>query len=50
MKAKIHPIYFDDAQAVCACGNTFTTGSTKKTLALKPATNVILFILENINS
>ena len=28
MKAKIHPAYYDDAQIVCACGNTFTTGST----------------------
>ncbi|MCR4277251.1 MAG: 50S ribosomal protein L31, partial [Candidatus Roizmanbacteria bacterium] len=32
MKAKIHPTYYSDAQAVCACGNTFTTGSTKKTI------------------
>jgi len=29
MKANIHPTYYDDAQVVCACGNTFTTGSTK---------------------
>ncbi len=27
MKAKIHPQYFQ-TQVVCACGNTFTTGST----------------------
>ena len=35
MKAKIHLIYFDDAQAVCACGNTFTTGSTKKAISVE---------------
>ena len=35
MKVKIHPAYFDDAQAVCACGNTFTTGSTKKTISVE---------------
>ncbi len=35
MKAKIHPTYFDDAQAVCACGNAFITGSTKKTISVE---------------
>lgn len=29
MKAKIHPQWFDDAKVICACGNTFTVGSTK---------------------
>ena len=28
MKANIHPIYHDDCQVTCACGNKFTTGST----------------------
>jgi len=32
MKKNIHPQYYQDAIAVCACGNTFTTGSTKKQL------------------
>ncbi len=32
MKKSIHPQYYTDAVAVCACGNTFTTGSTKKQL------------------
>jgi large subunit ribosomal protein L31 len=32
MKEKIHPKYYDDAEVVCACGNKFTTGSTKKQL------------------
>jgi ribosomal protein L31 len=31
MKEKIHPKY-DEATVVCACGNTFTTGSVKKEL------------------
>ena len=26
----IHPTYYHDAAVVCACGNTFTTGSTMK--------------------
>jgi large subunit ribosomal protein L31 len=32
MKKDIHPNYFPDAQVVCACGNTWTTGSTKKVI------------------
>jgi large subunit ribosomal protein L31 len=35
MKAKIHPEYFPNAQVVCGCGNTFTTGSTKKMLKVE---------------
>src|SRR5512135_3705278 len=30
MKSGIHPTYYTDALVVCACGNTWTTGSTKK--------------------
>ncbi len=30
MKPKIHPEFYTDAKVICACGNTFTTGSTKK--------------------
>lgn len=32
MRQGIHPTYYPDAQVVCACGNTWTTGSTKKSL------------------
>jgi large subunit ribosomal protein L31 len=32
MKPKIHPEYYIDAKVICACGNTFTIGSTKKVL------------------
>ena len=28
MKTKIHPKYYPNAQVVCACGNTWHTGST----------------------
>ncbi len=28
MKTAIHPTYYTDAKVICACGNTFTTGST----------------------
>jgi large subunit ribosomal protein L31 len=35
MKDKIHPKYYPDAQVICSCGNTFTTGSTKKTLKVE---------------
>ena len=35
MKDKIHPKYYSDAQIVCSCGNTFTTGSTKKTMRVE---------------
>jgi large subunit ribosomal protein L31 len=30
MKADIHPAYYHDTKIVCACGNSFVTGSTKK--------------------
>jgi large subunit ribosomal protein L31 len=32
MKEGIHPEYYPDAQVICACGNTWTTGSTKKVI------------------
>ena len=35
MKQKIHPHYDPNATVVCACGNTFTTGSTKKELRVE---------------
>ncbi len=30
MKNGIHPTYYPDATVICACGNTWKTGSTKK--------------------
>ncbi len=35
MKDKIHPKYYPDAQVTCSCGNTFTIGSTRKTLKVE---------------
>jgi len=35
MKAKIHPEYHNDATVTCSCGNTFTTGSTRKVLKVE---------------
>jgi large subunit ribosomal protein L31 len=32
MKKDIHPTYFHDATVICACGNTWKTGSTQKVL------------------
>jgi len=32
MKEGIHPKYYPDALVTCACGNTWTTGSTQKAL------------------
>lgn len=32
MKKDIHPKYFPSARVQCACGNTFTVGSTKEHL------------------
>ena len=28
MKAKIHPKYYPEARIICACGNSYTVGST----------------------
>jgi len=35
MKDKIHPKYYPDAKVTCSCGNTFTIGSTRKTLKVE---------------
>lgn len=29
MKENIHPQYYPEAKVICACGNTWTTGSTQ---------------------
>lgn len=39
MKEKIHPKYYNDAVVTCACGNKFTTGSTKKELRVEVCSN-----------
>lgn len=35
MKQKIHPNWYPDAKVHCACGHTFTTGSTAKDISIE---------------
>ena len=35
MKKTIHPTYFPTAKVSCACGQTFTTGSTKEEIRVE---------------
>lgn len=35
MKANIHPKWYPNAKVVCACGNTFTVGSTKEEIRVE---------------
>jgi large subunit ribosomal protein L31 len=35
MKKNIHPDYHNDAIVKCACGNSFTTGSTSKEIHIE---------------
>jgi len=39
MKKNIHPTYYADAKVVCACGKSFTTGSTVKELHIEICSN-----------
>lgn len=39
MKATGHPTYYSDAKVICACGNTFTTGSTKAVIHVELCSN-----------
>jgi large subunit ribosomal protein L31 len=35
MKKDIHPAYYNDAKVICACGNTFITGSTQSEIKIE---------------
>ncbi|MDP3982099.1 MAG: 50S ribosomal protein L31 [bacterium] len=35
MKKEIHPKYFKEAKVSCVCGNSFSLGSTKESLAVE---------------
>ena len=35
MKEKIHPEYYKDAEVICACGNRFTAGATRKEMKVE---------------
>jgi large subunit ribosomal protein L31 len=39
MKPDIHPEYFPEARVTCACGNSWTTGSTKAELRVDICSN-----------
>lgn len=35
MKANLHPTYYSDTLVTCACGHSFTTGSTLKEIKVE---------------
>lgn len=35
MKKDIHPKYYPEAKVACACGNTFTIGSTREEISVE---------------
>jgi len=39
MKKDIHPTFYPDATVTCACGNTFTVGSTVKDIQIELCAN-----------
>ena len=39
MKEGIHPTYYPNAQVICACGNTWTTGSTQEVIRTDVCSN-----------
>ncbi len=39
MRKGIHPKYYTEAQVVCSCGNTWTTGSTQKLIRTDVCSN-----------
>ncbi len=47
MKVDIHPTYFENAKVTCACGNTFTVGSTKEKLTVEICSNCHPFYTGN---
>jgi len=39
MKKDIHPKYYPNAQVICSCGNTWTTGSTREVIRTDVCSN-----------
>lgn len=39
MKPSVHPDWYSDAKVTCACGNTFTTGSTLPSIRVEICSN-----------
>ncbi|HVZ76285.1 MAG TPA: 50S ribosomal protein L31 [Candidatus Paceibacterota bacterium] len=47
MKAETHPTYFPEAKVTCACGNTFTVGSTREHIEVEICSNCHPFYTGN---
>ena len=47
MKAETHPTYFPQAKVTCACGKSFTVGSTKEKLEVEICSNCHPFYTGN---
>lgn len=47
MKTETHPTYFPEAKVVCACGRTFTVGSTAEKLSVEICSNCHPFFTGN---
>jgi large subunit ribosomal protein L31 len=47
MKTETHPTYFPEAKVVCACGRTFTVGSTQEKLSVEICSNCHPFFTGN---
>jgi large subunit ribosomal protein L31 len=47
MKVDTHPTYFPEAKVTCACGRTFTVGSTKEKLEVEICSNCHPFYTGN---
>jgi large subunit ribosomal protein L31 len=47
MKKDIHPTYFPEAKAICACGATFAIGSTMESFRVEICSNCHPFFSGN---
>lgn len=47
MKKDIHPKFYPEAKVVCACGTSFTVGSTKEKLEIEICSNCHPFFSGN---
>ncbi|MEK7136163.1 MAG: 50S ribosomal protein L31 [Patescibacteria group bacterium] len=47
MQKEIHPTYYPEAKVNCACGNTFTVGSTKEKIEVEVCANCHPFFTGN---
>jgi large subunit ribosomal protein L31 len=47
MKTETHPTYFPEAKVVCACGRSFTVGSTQEKLSVEICSNCHPFFTGN---